>query len=91
MLPISRTDMTDKANRYRPLSELPAGARIVVRRVDGGRGLLSRLASLGLVVGSALEVLQNSQDGPMLVRAHNTRVALGRSEARKVFVEEFQE
>ena len=81
-------DMTDKKIRYQPLSEIRAGARIVVRRVDGGRGILSRLAALGLVVGSDIEVLQNSQDGPMLVRAHNTRVALGRNEARKVVVEE---
>jgi len=80
--------MSDKDARYRPLSEIQTGARIVVRRVAGGRGLLSRLAALGLVVGSDLEVLQNSQDGPMLVRAHNTRVALGRNEARKVLVEE---
>jgi ferrous iron transport protein A len=80
--------MTDKKPRYQPLSEIQTGARIVVRRVDGGRGLLSRLAALGLVVGSDLEVLQNSQDGPMLVRVRNTRVALGRDEARKVLVGE---
>ncbi len=80
--------MTDKQTGYRLLSEVPTGARIVVRQVDGGRGLLSRLAALGLVVGSDLEVLQNSQDGPMLVRAHNIRVALGRNEAKKVLVEE---
>lgn len=83
--------MNGQANCYRPLSELPAGARIVVRRVDGGRGLLSRLAALGLAVGSDLEVLQNSPDGPMLVRVRNTRVALGRSEARKVLVEALHE
>jgi ferrous iron transport protein A len=83
--------MTDTERRYRPLSELPAGARIVVRRVDGGRGLLGRLAALGLVVGSEVEVLQNSQEGPMLVRARNTRVALGRNEASKVLVEELKE
>lgn len=90
MLTIS-LNMHDQANHYRPLSELPAGARIVVRRVDGGRGLLSRLAALGLAVGSDLEVLQNSPDGPMLVRVRNTRVALGRSEARKVLVEALHE
>jgi ferrous iron transport protein A len=49
---------------------------------------MSRLAALGLVVGAHLEVLQNSGRGPLLVRVHNTRVALGRNEATKVLVEE---
>ena len=56
------------------------------RRAEGGRELTSRLAALGLVAGSPLELLQNSEHGPVLVRVHNTRVALGRNEARKVWL-----
>jgi ferrous iron transport protein A len=69
------------------LSDMAAGTRVVFRRAEAGRELTSRLAALGLVAGSSLEVLQNSGRGPVLVRVHNTRVALGRSEARKVWVE----
>jgi Fe2+ transport system protein FeoA len=83
--------MSGNSASYVSLAELAAGSRAVVREVCGGKTFAGRLASLGLVAGSDLEVLQNSQDGPMLVRAHNTRVALGRNEARKVLVEELNE
>jgi len=80
--------MIDKQSHCRRLSEVPAGTRVIVRLVDGGRALSSRLAAMGVFAGSDVEVLQNSQEGPMLVRARNTRVALGRSEANKVLVED---
>ena len=70
------------------LDRLPTGARAVVRRLCGGREFAGRLGAMGLAVGSQLEVLQNSGHGPMLVRVHDTRIALGRSEAMKVLVEE---
>jgi Fe2+ transport system protein FeoA len=46
---------------------------------------------MGLVDGAQLEVLQNSGRGPVLVRVHNTRVALGHDEAMKVLVEEVEQ
>lgn len=57
------------------------------RRRGGGRAFAGRLASMGLVVGSRLEVLQNSPRGPMLIRVRDTRIALGRGEAAKVLAE----
>ena len=83
--------MTNENPRRPVLSEITTGARVVFRGVDTGRGLTSRLAALGLVAGAHIEVLQNSGRGPVLVRVHNTRVALGRNEARKVIVEEIEE
>ena len=83
--------MTSESPRRAVLAEIATGARVVFRGMDSGRGLTSRLAALGLVAGSPLEVLQNSGRGPVLVRVHNTRVALGRNEARKVLVEKIEE
>jgi ferrous iron transport protein A len=59
--------------------------------VEGGQSFTSRLAAMGLVKNVRLEVLQNSGRGPVLVRVHNTRVALGRNEAMKVLVEEVEQ
>ncbi|HEY7322596.1 MAG TPA: FeoA family protein [Candidatus Binatia bacterium] len=73
---------------YLTLEQLPPGSRGIVRRLEGGRGLSSRLAALGVVVGSRVEVLENRGHGPMLVLVRDTRVALGRSEALKIFVEQ---
>ncbi|MGD8276871.1 MAG: FeoA family protein [Gemmatimonadota bacterium] len=68
--------------------DLPTGRHAVVQRVCSGRELASRLAGMGLTVGSRLEVLQNRGRGPMLVRVRETRIALGHGEAIKILVEE---
>ena len=82
--------MTKETPRRPVLSEIATGTRVVFRGVNAGRALSSRLAAFGLVDGAQLEVLQNSARGPVLVRVHNTRVALGRNEATKVLVEEIE-
>jgi len=53
-----------------------------------GRELTSRLTSLGLTPGADLEVIQNYGRGPLIINVRGTHVALGRGEARKLFVEE---
>ena len=68
------------------LERLSPGAVGIVRRLGGGRGFASRLASLGLSIGSQIQVLQNRGRGPVLVLVRNTRVALGRGEAVKILV-----
>jgi ferrous iron transport protein A len=69
------------------LDQLPKDAQAVVRRLVGGGELLSRLISMGLVVGVPLVVLQNSGRGPVLVLVRDTRLALGRGEATRVLVQ----
>jgi len=70
-----------------PLDQLPVRTHATVRALSGGSELASRLAAMGLVLGATLEVMQNTGRGPMLVRVHDTRLALGRGEANKVLVE----
>lgn len=70
------------------LAELASGAQAVVREVGGGKVFASRLAGMGLIVGSRLEVLQNLHHGPVLIRVRDTRIALGRGEAMRVLAEE---
>lgn len=69
------------------LVALPNGTKAIVRGLDGGSPFASRLAAMGLVVGSRLEVLQNGGHGPLLIRVSDTRIALGRGEAAKIRVE----
>ena len=71
----------------RTLSDLPAGTQSTVRRLRGGRWFASRMATLGFTIGVSVTVVQNYRHGPMIVRVRDTRVALGRGEARKVLVE----
>ena len=68
------------------LTELTPGEKALVKRLEGGRGLLSRLAALGFTPGASLTVERRSDHGPVLVSLRGSRVALGREEASHVLV-----
>ena len=71
-----------------PLVELAAGTRAIVRNIMGGADFCGRVAGIGLTESAHIEILQNTGRGPILVRTHETRIALGRGEALKILVEE---
>ena len=70
------------------LDKIPPGTSVVVRKLECGRELATRLAALGLSIGSQVKVLQNHAHGPLLVLVRDTRIALGRGQALKILVEE---
>lgn len=69
------------------LSAVPASARALVREVRGGRGFTSRVVSLGFTPGAEVTVVQNYGRGPIMVEVRQSRVALGRGEAHRIWVE----
>ena len=69
-----------------PLTKLKVGETGVVGRLDGGRGLIGRLAVLGFTPDAEVTMLQNFGRGPLIVTVRDTRIALGRGEAGKVRV-----
>jgi ferrous iron transport protein A len=73
---------------YVPLEELMQGRHGTIRHLSGGQTFVGRLAALGLTPGTELKVLQNLRHGPVLILVRDTRIALGRGEARKILVEE---
>ena len=70
------------------LDKIPSGTSVVVRKLEGGKELATRLAALGLSIGSQVKVLQNRTHGPLLVLVRDTRIALGRGQAIKILTEE---
>ena len=70
------------------LDKIPSGTSVVVRKLEGGKELATRLAALGLSIGSQVKVLQNRTHGPLLVLVRDTRIALGRGQAIKILAEE---
>ncbi|MGD8908843.1 MAG: FeoA family protein [Chromatiales bacterium] len=68
------------------LARLPVGNRACIRRIQGGRRLVHRLLSLGLRVGSEVELIQRRGGGVVVANA-GTRVALGAGVAEKLLVE----
>ncbi len=70
------------------LNKIPPGTSVIVRKLECGRELATRLAALGLSIESQVKVLQNRSHGPLLVLVRDTRIALGRGQALKILVEE---
>lgn len=71
-----------------PLDSLPVGRQATIEAVSGGHGLVNRLATLGFIPGQRVDMVQNFGVGPLIVNVQNTRIALGRGEARKILVRE---
>ncbi|MCD6559493.1 MAG: ferrous iron transport protein A [Palaeococcus sp.] len=70
-----------------PLAFAGEGMRVIVRGINGGRGVLSRLIELGLAPGSEVIILRNQMAGPLIVAVRGSQLALGRGLAMKIQVE----
>ncbi len=70
-----------------PLTSVMPGRRARLVRIQGGHRLIHRLSELGLIPGVEIEVLHRNSGGPILLAVRDTRLALGRGMADKVWVE----
>jgi len=69
-----------------PLSNVKANTPVRIVRAEGGRGLLSRLAAMGLRPGVRVTVLNTGGPGPLVVAAGNLRFGIGRGMAARILV-----
>ncbi len=69
------------------LSEIPTGENVILGSLCEGNELNRRLTSLGFTPGTGIKIVQNFGHGPMIVSVRGTRIALGRGEAAKIFVQ----
>jgi len=69
-----------------PLSKLVAGHSGILKEYTGERNLLGRCLSLGFTPGSVVKMLENYNSGPVLVKVHDTAIALGRDLAEHITV-----
>ncbi|MDD5288163.1 MAG: metal-dependent transcriptional regulator [Dehalococcoidales bacterium] len=76
----------DVVKKEMPLSKLSAGHSGILKEYTGGRGLLGRCLSLGFTPGSVIKMLENFNSGPVLVKVHDTEIALGRGLAEQIIV-----
>ena len=70
-----------------PLTMISEGKKAILRSIEGGRQLRSRLAALGLLPGAELEVIQNSGHGPFVIAVKGSRIVIGRGMAARIAVE----
>lgn len=70
----------------RSLSTVKTGQKVRLLSVEAGRGLNTRLASMGLVPNVEITVVSNGHPGPFVISVKNSRMMLGRGMARKILV-----
>ena len=75
-----------KDEKRRPLSQVRAGETVTLAGIEAGRGLHSRLASMGLVTNVEITVISNSETGPFVISVKNSKMMLGRGMAQKIMV-----
>lgn len=70
------------------LTEVEVGGEVVLRAISGGKGVRSKLYSLGLLPGVVMRVLQpGGPGGPVVIAVRDDRLAIGRGMAEKMVVE----
>jgi ferrous iron transport protein A len=69
-----------------PLTKVEAGRHVVLCRVEGGRGLLLRLAEMGIRPGARFAVLSKGRPGPYIISFGTTRLVIGRGMVGRMFV-----
>jgi ferrous iron transport protein A len=72
------------------LADLQNGEHAFVTDIQVAKTELSRCTSLGLTPGAEVTMVQNFGRGPLILKVRGTQIALGRGQARKLFVERFQ-
>ena len=71
-----------------PLAMAIPGLKVRIISLAGGRSLQERLISMGLNVGSEINVIKKGMPGPFLIATGETRLAIGAGMAHKIMVSE---
>ncbi|MCQ6253698.1 ferrous iron transport protein A [Methanocaldococcus sp.] len=69
-----------------PLAFAKEGETVIVKSINAGFGVIQRLSSMGLNIGSKLKVIRN-QNGPVIVSVRGCNIAVGKGLAMKIIVE----
>jgi len=67
------------------LIDFVEGDFVKIVGVDCGDRFKKRLSSLGVFNGSEVEVIKNDNFGPLIIKIFNSKIALGRGEANKIY------
>ena len=61
------------------------GEKVKIECVECGQNFRRRLCDLGLFDGTEVEIIKNDQHGPLILKIFDSKIALGRGEAEKVY------
>jgi ferrous iron transport protein A len=68
------------------LRDAKPGRRFRVAGIEGGRGICSRMAAMGIYPGVEMEVVCSGYGCSYMVRVHGSTLSLGKGVSDKIFV-----
>jgi ferrous iron transport protein A len=74
------------AEEARLLNMIKPGQVVRLVSITAGHMLQTRRASMGLLPGTMLEVVKNSEHGPVVILVKGSRLMLGRGMSNKILV-----
>ena len=80
-------ECSQKSRSLMPLSLAGRGERVVIMAMRAGRSAQVKLTSIGLCPGDTIEIINNDNNGTLVIAHNNTRVAIGRGIAEKIMVD----
>ena len=69
------------------LIDFKEGDRVKIECVECGMNFRRRLVDLGLFDGAEIEIYKNDRFGPLILKIFNSKIALGRGQASKIYGE----
>ncbi|HOD54279.1 MAG TPA: FeoA family protein [Candidatus Cloacimonadota bacterium] len=69
-----------------PLIFAKTGSKVIISRIDSGIEFKNRMASLGIVPGTEVEILSQTHSGPFMIKVKETKLAIGRGAALKLHI-----
>jgi ferrous iron transport protein A len=71
--------------------EMVSGSRGRVVRIGGGRGMVARLSSLGIVPGAEVTMVNRyGRGGPVVIEVGRSQVAVGRGMAGRILIDSIE-
>jgi ferrous iron transport protein A len=75
-----------ETEKIKLLSVTQPGEKVRLATIEAGRGLNSRLASMGLLPNVVITVVSNGHPGPFVINVKGSKMMLGRGMANKIMV-----
>ena len=83
----ARHKRADALGGKKSLIDFNEGDKIKIKVVHSGGNFKKRLTDLGLFDGAEVEIVKNDKFGPIILKIFNSKIALGRGQALKIYGE----